>query len=179
MDFTETRIESEEKYKGIVVDVRLDTVRLLDGKKSKREVVNHPGGVAVLPIDECGYVYCVRQYRYAFGEHLIEIPAGKLEKGEDPAECAVRELSEEVGAAARELIPLGKIFPSPGFCYEILYLYLAKKLSFHEAHPDEGEFVSVEKIHIDTLCEMIKTGEICDAKTVAAALMAKQVLKEA
>ena len=104
MDFTEKRIDGEEKYKGVIVRVVLDRVQLCDGKMTKREVVEHPGGVCILPIDENGVCTMVRQFRYPFGKMMLEAPAGKLEYGEDPLECAVRELSEETGFQADELI---------------------------------------------------------------------------
>jgi len=174
MDFSEKLIKSEHKYSGIIVDVRVDTVSLPNGNTAKREIVTHPGGVTVLPVDDNGDVYLVRQYRYAYGRHLLEAPAGKLESGENPLECAVRELSEETGASAKELIFLGDIYPSPGFCDESLYIYLATGLTFALAHPDEDEFLSVVKIPLAELYKKIASLEIHDAKTIVAALRAKQ-----
>lgn len=174
MDFSETKIGSESKYEGIIVNVHLDTVELPNGKTSMREIVEHPGGVTVLPIDDEGNVYCVRQYRYAFARHMLETPAGKLESGENPVECAVRELKEETGATAAEIISLGEIYPSPGFCHEILYIYLARGLTFGEQSLDEDEFLSIEKIPLETLLKLVAEGEISDAKTVVAILKVKQ-----
>ena len=114
MDYWEKQVRSEEKYKGIIVRVRLDEAELHTGKKVRREVVEHPGGVTVLPVDENGACYLVRQYRYPFGKMLLEAPAGKLEAGEDPLDCAVRELSEETGFSADEMVSLGDCFTSPG-----------------------------------------------------------------
>ena len=176
MDFTEKRIDGEEKYKGVIVRVVLDRVQLCDGKMTKREVVEHPGGVCILPIDENGVCTMVRQFRYPFGKMMLEAPAGKLEYGEDPLECAVRELSEETGFQADELIPMGSMCTSPGFSTERLYLYLALGLHAGKSHPDEGEFLNVEKIPFRKLTEMVMHDEIDDGKTIAAVLKAEKIL---
>ncbi len=178
MDYTETLYKHINGYKGIIINTTLDRVVLINGEHSLREVVDHPGGVTVIPVDDEGYVYCVRQFRYPMGEHLLETPAGKLEPGEDPLECAVRELSEETGITAGEYIDLGKIYPSPGFCREILYIYLAKNLSFGQPHPDAHEFLDVHKIHIDELYKLIIENSLVDAKTVIAVLKAKAMLNQ-
>jgi ADP-ribose pyrophosphatase len=176
MDITEKRIDGEEKYKGVIVRVVLDRVELMDGKITRREVVEHPGGVCVLPVDENGVCYMVRQFRYPFGKMLLEAPAGKLEKGEDPLECGVRELSEETGLSAEEMIPMGSMCTSPGYSTERLYLYLARGLHRGESHPDEGEFLNVERYPLSELVEMVMRNEIDDGKTVAAILKAEKLL---
>ena len=176
MDYTEKFRKTLSRYEGIIANIRIDTVTMPDGSEAYREIVEHPGGVSVLPIDADGYAYCVRQYRYAFSSAMLEAPAGKLDKGESPEKCAARELSEETGITAKELISLGEMYPSPGFCHEILYLYLARDLDFGAAHPDDGEFVGVERIHIDDLFAMVCGGEIKDAKTVISVLRAKLLL---
>ena len=176
MDITEKRIDGEEKYKGVIVRVVLDRVELCDGKITRREVVEHPGGVCVLPVDENGLCYMVRQFRYPFGKMLLEAPAGKLEKGEDPLECGVRELSEETGLSAEEMIPMGSMCTSPGYSTERLYLYLARGLHRGESHPDEGEFLNVERYPLSELVEMVMRNEIDDGKTVAAILKAEKIL---
>ncbi|MGI5986238.1 MAG: NUDIX hydrolase [Clostridiales bacterium] len=178
MDYTETLVHHINGYNGIIINTTLDRVVLQNGEHTLREVVEHPGGVTVIPVDGEGYVYCVRQFRYPMAEHLLEVPAGKLEYGEDPLECAVRELSEETGISAGEYIDLGKVYPSPGFCREVLYVYMARDLSFGKAHPDPGEFLHVEKIHIDELVGLIMSNEIYDAKTVIAVLKAKNILSQ-
>jgi len=178
MDFFEKTISRELKYKGRIVSVFLDDAELCDGKAVKREVVKHPGGATVLPIDSEGYCYCVRQFRYPFGKLLLEAPAGKLEPGEDPRLCAERELSEETGFTADEIIYLGPSYSSPGFLTETLHLYLALGLHAGDSHPDEGEFLNVERFHIDDLYKMVMDGEICDAKTVITVLKAKEILAE-
>ena len=176
MDCFEKKIDGELKYKGVIVNVRLDRAELCDGSVVRREVVEHPGGATILPVDDEGYCYCVRQFRYPFGKQMLEAPAGKLEYGEDPKECAVRELSEETGFTADEIIYLGPDCSSPGFSTELLHIYMARGLHKGECHPDEGEFLSVEKHHIDELIDMVMSGEIDDGKTIIAVLKAKRIL---
>ncbi|MGI6029859.1 MAG: NUDIX hydrolase [Candidatus Heteroscillospira sp.] len=177
MDYTENKVKTLNGYRGVIVNVDLDKITLPDGSEALREVVSHPGGVSILALDSENRVVCVRQYRYCFGEHLLEIPAGKLEYGEDPMECAVRELSEETGISADEFISLGEIYPSPGFCREVLHLYLAMGLHEGEAHPDEGEFLDVLRVPFEELLEKAMSGEIRDGKTVAAILKTKIYLE--
>ncbi len=176
MDYTETLVRHINGYKGLITNTTLDRVALQNGEHTLREVVEHPGGVTVLPIDEEGFVYCVRQFRYPMSEHLLEVPAGKLEYGEEPLLCAIRELSEETGISASEFLDLGKVYPSPGFCREILYIYMARGLSFGVSHPDHNEFLDVQKIHIDELVSLVMNNEIADAKTIIAVLKAKNIL---
>ena len=176
MDYTERPVGSVEKYKGVIVRVRLDDAELCNGKVVKREVVEHPGGVTILPVDEEGNCTMVRQFRYPFGRMLLEAPAGKLEYGEDPRDCAVRELSEETGFTADELIDLGRCCTSPGFSSEVLHIYLALGLHPGDCHPDQDEFLNVEKIPLHELSRMVMDGEIDDAKTIVAVLKAEKYL---
>ena len=178
MDYTEKTLESKEIFKGRIIRVRLDTVALSDGRESLREVVEHPGGVTVIPVDSEGNVYCVRQYRYPYGEHVLETPAGKLEPGEDPLECAVRELGEETGFTAERYEYLGYLYPSPGYCREVIHIYLATGLVSGRMHLDEGEFLDVEKHSLEELTDMAMKNELTDAKTVAAVLKARLRLAE-
>ena len=176
MDFTEKKISRKDVFHGRILDVHVDTVELPNGKQATREVVDHPGGVGILAIDERDNVVLVSQYRYVFGKTILEIPAGKLEPGEDPAVAALRELKEETGASPVEFIPMGRLLASPGCYGEVLWLFLARGLTQGQSDPDEDEFLSVERIPFDELIHRISTGEIEDAKTVAAALKAKTLL---
>ncbi len=177
MDMTEHTVSHTRLYDGVIVNVDLDQVKLPNDRIAKREIVNHPGGVAVLPLNDDATVTLVRQYRYAFSSVLTEIPAGKLDAGEDPKTGALRELKEEIGAHVGELIDLGCVYPSPGFCREILHLYLARELTYGESCPDEDEFLEVVRIPFDDLLEQVMQGEIKDAKTVAAVLKTKVILE--
>lgn len=176
MDYTETMVNSELIYDGRIIKVKNDTVRLHTGAESKREVVEHNGGVGILPIDDDNNAYLVRQFRYPFGEAVLEIPAGKLEVGEDPFECAARELSEETGFAAGEFTYLGRFYPSPGYCKETLHVYLARELKAGKIHLDENEYLDVVKYPFEELVRMVMDGEILDAKTIIGILKAKAIL---
>jgi len=177
MDFYEKQIESRTLYEGLIVNVRRDVVELHNGARVPREVVEHPGGVGIVPVTPDNKVLMVRQYRYPMGESLIEIPAGKLETGEDPFICAVRELSEETGCTAGRIINLGTVYPSPGFCKESLYIYLALDLQQGEAHLDDNEFLNVEPYGFDELTSMIMRNELPDAKSIIGVLKAKYYLE--
>lgn len=176
MDLTEKTVRREDIFHGRILNVHVDTVELPNGRQSTREVVEHPGGVGILAIDNRDNVVLVSQYRYVFKKTLLEIPAGKLEPGEDPAAAALRELQEETGASPQEFIPMGRLLASPGCYGEVLWLFLAKGLSQGRPDPDEDEFLSVERIPFDQLVHRVTTGEIEDAKTVAAVLKAKVLL---
>lgn len=177
MDYTEEKLRRINRYEGIVVNVTMDCIRLPDGATAYREVVEHPGGVCVLPVDADGSAYCVRQFRYPSRRHLLEAPAGKLEPGEEPLSCAVRELSEETGFTAGRMVPLGSYYTSPGFSTEELHLYLALDLEKGAAHLDAGEFLDVERHPLSELYGMALRGEIPDAKTAIAVLRAAIMLK--
>ena len=149
--------------------VRVDDALLPNGKPCKREVCERVGGVGVLPIDENRMVTLVRQYRYPYETTTLESPAGKMDQGPENAEnCGRRELSEETGLVAGTMIPMGEIRPSPGFMDERLHLFCAKELTQGEVHPDEDEFVEIVRMPFEELCQRIASGEIHDAKTVAA-----------
>ena len=178
MPFFEKELSREDHYRGRIVTVHTDTVQLDDGTTAFREIVDHPGGVGIVAVDAEGGVFMVRQYRYAMGKELLEIPAGKLEKGEDPYECAVRELGEETGCTAGKIVPLGTLYPSPGYTREVLYIYLALDLREGESHPDEGEFLDVLRMPLDKLCDMAENGEISDAKSVIGLLRARKYLNK-
>ena len=173
MDLTEKTLSREEKYSGPLFSVHTDQVLLPNGHTSYREVVEHVDGVAVLPLDERNNVLTVTQYRYVFGRTLLEIPAGKLDPGEDPVTGALRELKEETGAVPDTFLPLGRIIPAPGCYGEVLHLFLAKGLHMEEQHLDPDEFLNVERIPFNEMVHRCLNGEIEDAKTVAAVLKAK------
>ena len=177
MDYFEKRLDGEEKYKGVIVRVVLDRAELVNGSVVKREVVEHPGGVTILPVDDNGDCYMVRQFRYPFGRMMLEAPAGKLEYGEEPLACAVRELSEETGFTADELVDLGACCTSPGFSTEVLHVYLALGLHAGESHPEADEFLNLEKYSLTELSRMVMDGEIDDAKTIVAVLKAEKYLQ--
>lgn len=172
-EFKEKQTNRKEIYNGRVIDVVCDDVILQDGKASKREVVLHSGGVVILAVDENNMVYMVKQYRYAIQKEIYELPAGRLEKGEDPFECAKRELEEECGLVADTWESLGFIYSSPGILSEKLYLYKATNLKQTQQHLDDGEFLSVCKFNIDNVLGMIKENKINDAKTICAVSLAK------
>ena len=173
MKLNETPLRSITRYEGVVIDVRLDLAKLPDGSTALREVVEHPGGVAVLPLEADGTVWCVRQFRYPFGEQLVEIPAGRLEPGEAPEDAARRELKEETGLTCDTLLPLGKQYATPGYCGEVLHVYLARGLHRGEAHLDPGEFLNVEMHTLDELVELALTDRLPDVKTAVAVLKTK------
>lgn len=167
MDFTEKQTATKQEFKGRIFAVRRDEVLLPNGKTGIRDVVESGNAVVILPVDEYNNTWLVRQYRYAQGRMLLEAAAGKMEKGEDPVDCALRELREETGLRAGRLISLGSIMPSPGFLTEILHLFLALELTQGDTDPDEDEFINVEKHSMDSLHRMILDNEITDAKTIA------------
>lgn len=177
MDLTEYKVDSKTIFQGRIVKVTVDQARLPDGNLATREVVCHPGGVAILPLDEDNNVTLVRQYRYPIGRELLELPAGKLDHGaEDHLPGAKRELSEETGLEGEDFTYLGYILASPGFCDEALHMYLARGLTRKERHPDEDEFLDVVTMPFHQLVEQVMDGTITDAKTVATTLKVKVLL---
>lgn len=162
--FEEKTIDSKDIYDGKILKLRLDTVELPDGSSSKREIVEHSGGVAVVAVTDSGELLMVRQYRKAMEKELLELPAGKLEAGEDPLECAERELREETGYKAGSIELLSEFYTAPGFCSEKVYVYIAKELEFVGEALDEGEFLEVEKYRIEELGSLLS--ELQDAKSI-------------
>lgn len=165
MELEEKRLSSEEIFDGVAIHLFRDEILLPNGNKGVREVVRHPGAVCVLPLTEDGEVIFVNQFRYALNKVTLEVPAGKLEKGEDPTEAALRELSEETGIEAKKIVPMGALYTTPALMDEIIYMYIATDLSQGEQHLDEDEFVNAIKIPLDKAVEMVMNGEIRDAKT--------------
>lgn len=174
----EKTIESEYIYKGKVVNLRIDEVRLQNNKKSKREIVEHRGATAIVPIDSENNIIMVTQYRKAVEKTLLEIPAGTLEDGEDPLECAKRELVEEIGFGAKEFLHLISFYSTPGFTTEKLHLYMAKNLYKKEGIPDEDEFIQVKKVPLDEAFNMVMKGEIEDAKSIIGILLVHKRVRE-
>lgn len=170
MNLEEKTLSQEYIFKGRIINMRVDEALLPDGSTAGREVVEHPGGVAVAALTDEGEILMVRQFRYPYGEVIPEIPAGKLEKGEDPFESGKRELREETGATAEKYRGLGKFYPTPGYCGEIIHLYLAEGLTFGEQDLDDDEFLSAERVPFAKAVEMVMSGEIRDGKTQAAVL---------
>ncbi|CAM3011848.1 NUDIX hydrolase [Hathewaya histolytica] len=167
MEFLEKTLEKEEIFKGKIVDLSIHTVELPNGKKSKREIINHPGAVAIVAFTKENKILMVRQFRKPLEKVLLEIPAGKLEHNEDIKDCALRELEEETGFIAGELEYLGKIHTSAGFCNECIHIFKATKLGKGTLGGDEDEFISTEEYSLDDVKNMVKSGEITDAKTIS------------
>lgn len=178
MKLEETTVERKIIYEGKIVTLRVDRARLPNGREARREVVGHPGGVCVLPLETDGTVYTVKQWRYPLARVVEELPAGKLDGPEDHRAAALRELSEEVGLEPGELIYLGSLLMSPGFCDEELHMYLARDLRHGPRHPDEDEFLDVARTPFSVLAERVMAGEITDAKTVALILKVKEFLRQ-
>lgn len=178
MDLKETMISSQTIFEGKIIKVTLDQARLPDGTLASREVVYHPGGVAVLALDDDNTVYLVKQYRYPIQQLLLELPAGKLDHGveENVLLGAQRELSEETGLEAAEWTYLGHTLASPGFCDEALHMYLARGLTRKGQHLDEDEFLDVVTMPFGQLVEQVMDGTITDGKTVSTTLKVKVLL---
>lgn len=176
MELEEKTLSSRTAYAGKIVTVKVDQALLPDGTSALREVVEHPGGVCILALEEDGTVPLVRQFRYPLGRVMLELPAGKLEYGEEPGPAAVRELGEEVGLEPGTLTDLGAIYVSPGFCKEKLHMYLAREVRPVPAHPDEDEFLDVVRMPFGQLAELVMSGQIQDGKTVATVLKTKLLL---
>lgn len=166
--FDEKTLSSESIYKGKIIDVRLDEVELPNGKPGKRELVYHPGAVAVVAVTDDDKIVMVKQFRKPLERSLVEVPAGKLENNEDPEACARRELQEETGYRAGELNHVTSFYTSPGFSDEIIHLYFADQLVEGEPQTDEDEFVELMEVTLDEALDLIQRKEIYDAKTAYA-----------
>ena len=176
MDYFEKPVSDQLIAKGGIVEFHKVTVELPNGKLAGRDLVKHPGASVVVPVSDDGCVYMVRQYRTPAKQETIEIPAGKLDAGEDPLVCAARELAEETGFTGT-LHHLSSYYSTPGFSDEVLHMYLATNLKQNDAHPDEDEFISTEKYTIAQLVEMIFNGTIVDGKTIIGILVADRYFK--
>ncbi len=165
----EKTLHSETIYEGRIIDVRVEDVQLPNGKQSKRELIEHPGAVAIIAQTPDEKILAVRQYRKALGKAIVEIPAGKLEQGEEPEVTAVRELEEETGYTCEKLEKVISFYTSPGFANELVHLYVAKGLSKKgDQSADEDEFLDLLHLSLEEMEEMLVTQEIHDAKTAYA-----------
>jgi ADP-ribose pyrophosphatase len=178
MKFEEKTVSRKHIYQGNIINIESLTVTLPDGKEATRDMVSHPGASVIIPLNENGELYMVRQYRKPIEKVSLEIPAGKLDKGEDPAVCAERELKEETGLSADRIEHLMSVHSTPGFCNEVLHIYLATGLKEGEQCSDEDEFITCEKIPVNELVNMVKSGEITDAKTIIGILMADRIIRK-
>lgn len=169
-------IRSETVYRGKVFDVRRDAVRLPDGKQTNLDIVEHNSSVTLLPVDEQGRVWFVRQYRHPALAHLLELPAGVMHDDETAEACAEREVREEIGMAAGRLQKVGEFFLAPGYSTEYMYVFLATDLRPDPLPGDEDEFISIEKISLDQVVSMAEKGEFRDSKTLAALFLARPYL---
>ena len=177
MIFEEKRVNGKIIYEGNILSVRVDTVTAPKGH-AHREIIEHNGAAAAIAVTDEGKVVMVRQYRYAMGRVVLEVPAGKIDPGEnDPEQTMIRELKEETGYEAKEVTYLGKINPSVGYSEELIHIYLMKGLTMGEQQLDEDESLEVELIPFDELYEMAQTGRIEDAKTIVAIFLASRYLK--
>jgi ADP-ribose pyrophosphatase len=165
-------VSSEKKYSGRVLDLRVDRIRLENGKVTGLEVIEHRGSVVMVPVDADGGIWLVRQYRHAAGREILELPAGSLEAEEDPAACAGRELREEIGMAAGTLTRIGGFFLAPGYATEFMHVFLAGGLHPDRIPSDEDEVLRPEKISLMELRQRLEAGNLEDAKTVAALAIA-------
>lgn len=169
-------VRSETIFHGKVFDLRQDELLLPDGKTVTLDIISHRGAVTIIPIDEQGQIWFIRQYRHAAGQGLLELPAGSMEEDEAPEISAHREIREEIGMAAQELYELGGFFLAPGYSTEYLCIYLARDLYESPLDPDEEEMIEIEKIAVTQAYRLAETGQISDAKTLAALLLARPYL---
>ncbi len=177
MSFVEKKLEEQSVYNGMIFTVYHGKVSLPNGKEAYRDRIAHHGGAGILPLDSEGNIYLVKQYRYGVDKYLLEIPAGKLEIGEDPQETVVRELQEEVGFLPQKVTPLGHMELSPAYLGEITYLYLGQELTPCKAELDEDEFLEIVKMPFQEALQGVLDGTITDGKTQVAILKAAQLLK--
>lgn len=177
MPYSEEKLSSETIFEGRVFSVTQDEIRLVNGHTTIREVVHHSGGAAIVALSEAGEVALVRQYRYAAGCEMTEIPAGKIEPGEDPRETALRELGEEAGLTADNFVAFGRVIATCAYCTEVIHLFLATGLHQTQQNLDDDEFLDVFWLPLDEVVEMVMDGRITDGKTVSGILRASYLLQ--
>ncbi len=178
-DLTEKKISSKQVFKGKILTLNYDKVLLPNNKIATREKVTHPGAVAVIPVNAKGEVLLIKQYRYPIEKVLIEIPAGKLDPGEPPVECAIRELHEEAGVIDGKVIHLTTIYTSPGFSNEKMEIYLAVEFKETDNNPDHDEFLHLYRAKLEDCVKMVEEGIITDAKSIIGIILAKEYLQKA
>ena len=178
MNLIEKTVESKEIFNGRVINVSVDKILLPNGKEASREVVDHPGGVCIAALTPENELMFVKQFRYPYKEVVLELPAGKLEPGQSPLENGIRELKEEVGACAKSYVSLGSLYPSPGYCAEIIHMFFCRIDNIGETNPDEDEFLDIIKIPIKEAVKMVLNNNIPDAKSQAAILKTYMLLEE-
>ncbi|MCE5200376.1 MAG: NUDIX hydrolase [Armatimonadota bacterium] len=176
MELREETIESRMAFEGRLVKLRVDRVRLPDGKETTREIVVHRGAIAAVPLIDTDRIVMVRQFRQAAGEALLEIPAGTLDPNEEPVVCAVRELREEIGYQANKLTLMFRSYLAPGYSSEMLHTFLAEDLTQIQAEPEADEFIEIVEVRMADAVDMIRSGEIRDAKTICGVLMAQRII---
>lgn len=177
MHLQEKKLSGETVFEGRIFSITHDIVELENGNTSDRDVLHHNGGVCVIPITDDNEIYLVRQFRYPFSEVTREVPAGKLEKGEDHEECGRRELLEETGFTCEEFTHMGTLYPVPAYDTEIIHMYMARKLSSPKGQSlDEDEFLDVEKLPLSQAVQQVMDGEIKDSKTQIIILKAARLL---
>lgn len=170
-------IRSETLLKGRAFLIRRDTLKTPDGRETKFDIIEHGGSVILVPVDKDGNLLFVRQYRHAAGKDLLELPAGTLEDGEDPALCAAREIREETGFAADQIEKIGDFYLAPGYSTEFMHVFLARELKYDPLDADDDEFLSVETVSFTEAIQMAERGEMPDAKSLAALLLARPYLQ--
>lgn len=180
MELEEKTLMAKQIFKGKIINVRVDDVILPDGRTATREIVEHSGAVAIIPLTCENNIIFVQQYRKPVEEEILEIPAGKLEKGENPFKCAERELKEETGYVADNINYITKFYSSPGFSNEVIHLFLARDIREVEVGgtPEPDEFLRIKKVHIKDAFEMVLAGEIKDGKTIIGVLIAEALLNK-
>ena len=178
MELEEKKLSSEEIFDGVAIHLFRDEILLPNGNKGVREVIRHPGAVCVIPVTEDGDVIFVNQFRYAFNKVTLEVPAGKLEKGEDPLEAAMRELTEETGLSAKNVVYLGELYTTPALIDEVIHMYLATDLVEGKQHLDEDEFINTLRMPLSEAVQKVMNGEIKDAKTQTILLKAEKYLNK-
>lgn len=170
-------LKHEEIYRGKIVTLHVDTIRQASGNSTIREVVLHPGGVTAVPVLKDGRLLLIRQFRYPIGKYILELPAGKLDSGQPPLDTIAREIEEETGYCAGTLTYECSFYTTPGFSNECIHLFLARDLTLKEQRLEEGEHITVEPYELEECLEKIRTGEICDGKTILGILWYRQKIR--